>query len=937
MKNKGYVVILDAIIALIFLLFIFTIFIAVYEPKVSKTGTTSFKNIHYLSEDVLDVLNKQGVLDEIGAEWASANGSVTSEHWSNATNISKKYLEKLIPKRFGYRLVIDDTNVIYDSNSDPDSERPPEDKASSETHSTRLLVGYGKGLPTRGHVARAFLTNIREKTTSKYVYFGGFVGQGNLTRILTLPNCTVQRAYIEVATGSEFELYINDVSAGVFTPTVWNMTANIKSYIPNPETYFNPGDNKIEIIFTGDDISEQYIGGGFIKVTYNTSKMDTAQETGTSRYWFPGIEGLINLYSSFYVPGSLNSMNIHLKFFNNYTTYLTIGDQEVFSSSGSSVNQTYDLDDSNLTMLNYAGLSMETIPIRLGIRNVSYLANVTGNADVILITDLSGSMAQCVENNSNCPAGDQRIDLAKRLDEEFVDIVLNGTGNRVGLVGYRSGIASFHSLSDNNLSLKTQINGYWADGGTCICCAINKAYELLSSSNASRQKFIVVMTDGIPSHKCGGYSSPSACDGNSSSSSFEGDCYGCTYCCPANPYTGNGCLLENQLCGKVWNCWGWWPNAWCECSSLAFNGYVTGGGWTIHCTAYDCSVACQCQCEMQNANWSSCRAHNDLNATVYSIGFGPVANCPMGNWTLRAIADCGNGSYYASSNASELELIYRTIAQDIVNVSYRAQTARITGNITPSILYPESYIEFSYTPAINATAYGEITLTQDTERFNDTENCTGILFVPEIARVVDAKVTSYSAEYWTDYLNVSNSHGSTIAYTLRDGHFGIDYRILGDPYIVQIPNPSVNLIPGENNSLEIRTSNSPTEDMGCSPDDRAIYTIRLSGRIGYGNVFLKKSGCNWTIRFEDDTNITESIPDYYNGDKKCYYTPENISYDENDAIDDAIFRLLQRLDSNKNRKIDIKFDSSMIEFDFSRAGGVRSLWGPITMKLIVWM
>lgn len=918
MKNKGYVVILDAIIALIFLLFIFTIFIAVHEPKVSKTGTTSFKNIHYLSEDVLDVLNKQGVLDEIGTEWASSNGSITSEHWSNATNISKKYLEKLIPKRFGYRLVIDDTNVIYDSNSDPDSERPPENEAISKTHSTRLLVGYGKGLPTRGHVARAFLTNIREKTTSKYVYFGGFVGQGNLTRILTLPNCTVQRAYIEVATGSEFELYINDISAGVFTPTVWNMTANIKSYIPNPETYFNPGDNKIEIIFTSDDISEQYIGGGFIKVTYNTSKMDTAQETGTGRYWFPGIEGLINLYSSFYVPGSLNSMNIHLKFFNNYTTYLTIGDQEVFSSSGSSVNQTYDLDDSNLTMLNYAGLSMETIPIRLGIRNVSYLANVTGNADVILITDLSGSMNRCLDGSSSgCTGVDgnnpQRLALAKELDKEFVDIILNSSGNRVGLVSYSQNVRNFHDLSTNTVSLKTQINQYTASGPTCICCAIRRARLILQQqSDESRQKFIIVMTDGIPNQQC------NQIDENDTDA-----------CCQSRYVCGRG----GGPPGHRWYCCcvsGWWAWYCCECPSP-------------YCWFRDARLTCGdfiSDNAIDHAIQDSCKAHNEVNATIYSIGFitpDILANCPEANTTLSEIAKCGNGSSYASTNASELKDIYKSIAQDIVNVSYRAQTASITGDITPSILYPESYIEFSYTPAINTTAYGEITLTQDTERFNDTENCTGILFVPEIARVVDAKVTSYSAEYWTDYLNVSNSHGSTIAYTLRDGHFGIDYHILGDPYIVQIPNPSVNLIPGENNSLEIRTGNSPTEDMGCSPDDRAIYTIRLNGRVSYGDVFLEKSGCKWTIRFEDDTNITESIPDYYNGTRECYYTPENISYDENDAIDDAIFRLLQKLDSNKNRKIDIKFDSSMIEFDFSRAGGVRSLWGPITMKLIVWM
>lgn len=35
--------------------------------------------------------------------------------------------------------------------------------------------------------------------------------------------------------------------------------------------------------------------------------------------------------------------------------------------------------------------------------------------------------------------------------------------------------------------------------------------------------------------------------------------------------------------------------------------------------------------------------------------------------------------------------------------------------------------------------------------------------------------------------------------------------------------------------------------------------------------------------------------------------------------------------------MDIKFDSDMIEFDFSKAGGVKSLWCPIVIKLILWM
>jgi hypothetical protein len=57
----------------------------------------------------------------------------------------------------------------------------------------------------------------------------------------------------------------------------------------------------------------------------------------------------------------------------------------------------------------------------------------------------------------------------------------------------------------------------------------------------------------------------------------------------------------------------------------------------------------------------------------------------------------------------------------------------------------------------------------------------------------------------------------------------------------------------------------------------------------------------------------------------------------NDAINDAIYRLLDGLDANNDGVVDVKFDPTMVEFSFSQAGGVRSLWGPINIKLVVWM
>lgn len=898
--NKGLAVILDAFIALIFVLAIFTIYYGLTHSKIAKTSATEFKKLHYTSEDILDVLNKANVLDIIGEEWAYANYSINSTHWQNASILLQGYLEKLLPENVGYEVTIDEIPFCSSENLNK-SKRPKRKDATSETHSTRLLVGYGAGLPTRGHVARAFLSKIREKETSKYVYFGGFEGQGNLTKIITLPSTlsSVKRAYIEMASGGGFKLYVNDHDYGTFIPSGRNMSANIQSYLPTPNLYFHAGENTIKINFL-NGIEESYIGGGFMKVTYNTSEMETEKEEGVTYYQFPGIEGLINLYSSFYVPGYLNSIEIYLKFLNNFTTYLNFGDVKVFQSSGKNFTQEYHLYDSNLTMLDYNDLSLITVPLRLGVDDLNFVVNATGNADVILITDVSGSMnwrldssATGIERNCNDPllysSSTKRISLAKCLDNEFIDIILNTTGNRVGLVAY-SGIPasiptesstmirSYHDLSTNKISLKTQVNNYYAQGATGICGAIRQARKILQQqSNTSRQKFIIVMTDGLANVQC------SPIDENST--------IGCI------PYT----------CPTDWFC--------------------LGGG----CLSYQCGDYVSEKAKNDAIN-DSCKAHNVLNATIYAIGFGPVGSCPIGNSTLRQIALCGGGAYYSSTNATELKNIYREIAQQIVNISYKAQSASVVGNLTKMILYPESYIKFSYTPIANLSAYGEITITQNTERFNNTENCTGNIFITEYARVVDAKLTSYSGEYWTDLLRVN---GLTF-YSLRDGSFGDNYLILGDPFIVQIPNPQQNLIPGRTNYFEIRTGNSPEEDTGCSADNIAIYTLRLDGRVGYGSVFQEKEGCNWKIQFEDNSYLEAKIPESYLGNDTCVYSSNNISFDTTDAVDDAVYRLIEKLDSDNNGKIDIKFDSDMLIFDFSRAGGVRSLWGPITLKLILW-
>jgi len=199
MKNSGYTMLLDSIVAMTIVSVIFASLLGFNYSKSTKTQITSFKNLHYLTEDILETLNKQGILDEIGTAWAESDTNRSME-------ITEYYLNEMVPNSIGYRLTIED-ELISESTGFSIEE------ASDITHSSRLLVGYGKGLPVLGNVARAFLTGVKDKSTSSYAYFGGFVGEGNITRIVRdIPgDANITNISLELSVGSNFDLAINGI------------------------------------------------------------------------------------------------------------------------------------------------------------------------------------------------------------------------------------------------------------------------------------------------------------------------------------------------------------------------------------------------------------------------------------------------------------------------------------------------------------------------------------------------------------------------------------------------------------------------------------------------------------------------------------------------------------------------------------------------------
>ncbi|RLC76993.1 MAG: hypothetical protein DRJ03_27600 [Chloroflexi bacterium] len=921
-----------------------------------------------------------------------------------------------------------------------------------------------------GYVADASLSAIKARKSSSYVYFGGYVGQGNITRILTLPpDADIKGGYMELNVITPFNLYINNRKCdgpslgGSYTPLPGNMTATNWTL---DKSCFPPGERelRIDINFTGptSNITNNFIGGGYIRVDYETNETYTIEDYST--YWFPGIKGIINLYSSFYVPGPLHSISAYLHYDNNLTNvtvYLTVANTTVFSSNVTG-EQKITLTNDNFTSkgLDINTLGKKTVPIRMGTEETT----VGGAADVILITDRSFSMWDPYYGGS-CMEGDWEI-IYSLEDGDDINIVKHycpdvcddpvdpsdmchfswgGGGCMLGTCGSCTGgcwasygcdcaygfiVPCYHCASwwfqtfEATVDPDEEDSGVWcadcaADNGNWCGCGIcfptgeftpPWCVDLCTGSDRYYYYGINGTLGPEPPGQCRLYTCSS--DNRSTCASFGTTACDQDYIDAHTTYAPDGypeiirfhCKLICERCnltriGLAKRLDRMFVNDILshEDTSLGLvsyasdvrdthaltddknslinqiNGYKASGETCICCAIRnatnilsggdpsnrrymllmsdgEANVRCSAPWRAtgdengdgavdakDDAIFSARKAHDDYNITIFSVGFGHDA----GLGTLQNISEAGNGQFYESDNPDGLRQIYRKIAEEIINITFKAQKITVSENVSQnSTLYPDSHINLSFSP-ITTLKYGEISVTLETPTFGNNET-SGSFYVPNGTRVIDAKVTSYSGPYWTDRLYVKSATDSSFkrVYWLDDYAKGKSYVSFGDPYIVNIPIDKL----GEGyNFVNISTGESSTDPKGGSSDDRAIYTLAVRAYVGYGEPKRKSGGCNWTVEFYDGTTSTLLVPLHHPGNEKCSYTNTTYrdrEYDNQSAIDDAVYRLFTLLDEytegERDGRLDVKFDPRDIVIEATTVGGIRSLWGPIKVKLILW-
>ncbi|MBI3622878.1 VWA domain-containing protein [Candidatus Pacearchaeota archaeon] len=846
-NKKGYFFSLDALVALLIILSV-VLFI-----KSPSTNVSHEENFH---EDLLEVLSsiKIGDLNNSYSKSLISQGKITNLNQSVLEQIGEFYANSSSDAQLLTISILNDLNLsknvgIYFNNVIIATQGTNPSNASNIETTRQIISGIQAGSSVKGYSSRAFLSSDKRVD---YFYFGGYIGDGNISVKLT---GDIIGANIEGVFSGNFSIYINNQTAGNYTPTP-NIPykLNLAPYLNK----FTPGDNIVDF----KSSSNLYIAGGYIRVVYNNSNVQSLNGFKN----IPGISGLINIYDSFYVPAVITSLEVKLHYNSSYDIFMSIGNKTVYTGNSSGNDTSVVLDDNYFQTIfssGYPEIRARNVPFRIGLNNASYIQNLIKPVDVVSANDISGSMAAtnsscsgggsccsggvCKNNQTKClqcggtfnPA-QNKIGESKNATKKFIDIILNSSLNRIGLAAYSTNAEPFNTypLSNNSVALKSEVDSWSAGGGTCICCGINRAVnQLATNSSSNKSRSTVVMSDGIPNYYCDNYTD----------------------------YTGSPEFPTPS------------------------GDYPVSTQWAVN---------------------AACKAYNNYNISVYAIGFGNDVNMTV----MQLIASCGHGSSYFG-NVSQLESIYNQVAQNIITAAYQEQT--VTGTGFSTRLYPDSYINISYTKSI---PYG-LVIVAESNTFNNNAS-QGDFYIPNDTVPYEARVVSYSGSKWTSQLEKYNSSDLSWKSIFNLSSFGSNFTLLGDPYSIYIPKSEINY---GNNTVRVSVGLDPGNSSAGSIYNKVIYSV-VKNLSSYSPILSTAIGCRWTIEFEDGSNSTINVPASYSGANTCLYSSSGSSYDNNDAIDYAIFSLLSQLDLNSNGKLETKFADNDLSLDTIEVTGIPFTW-----------
>ena len=819
-----------------------------------------------------------------------------------ASHLANNVLRDVIPSRYLFEVYVQSGGEMYDIISIDEYQQT--DIASQ---SRTLLTGLEVGRPITGFVSSGFIREAR-KVDSAYYFIGGFIGQGDLSFTMNINSDEINDFYVEGMFYDDFSLYVNNIACANSVQAGF-VNQNFASCV----SYFNQGFNTINISFLGDDLTNKHISGGNIRVDYNVS--DSLSQTSVSgRKYISGVDGVINIYDSFYVPGRLKNINFRLNHDINIT--LNISEEQPFNEAklimtiaNQTVYKTYKKGphvqfEQNVDIGDYFEA---TIPFRIGFEEFSTIIEGSSAVDIVLVTDLSNSMWFSSDNHIRqgnminvdgfdydiCGwTGDeewfrtyggtdseymgtyvQRIAMAICATNLLIEELFSEDKDiRVAILGFggASGgsdiyytavrVEDIFNFSSNKDDLIAFSESTYSKnrGNTCISCGIAAGINLFSQTPPDRDKVMIVMTDGVQNRK------------------YDEDFL------PPEP--------------------------------TIFRDYDdVSGNDEVHTNSFSDFVK------------------DELDSIIYSINF---AAPPGAKNLLQDIAspnetvDGELRTYYLEGDdpLSILD-IYQSIAEQIsISTGYVSQVINVTlddFDVFESRLFTDSFIEYEFVPYELPALAGTIKVTLE-QPFN-TDSCSQLFSwnYDEYIKLGRGFLTSYSGNIWTSRASINNNPVFDIF-----SYSGVLGEV-GDPFVLGFSHSILNNL---ENSVRIELHDGDNIQSICDSNNKLIYDIHFPAFFSSDGVREKSEGCVWAVVGVGSL----SIPGDYSGHNPCSYDPifKVSNFDSDDALQVLGFNILKGLTYNDELIIDLQ--KSDIDVSILQVDDVPYLWGPALLGVTIW-
>lgn len=391
-----------------------------------------------------------------------------------------------------------------------------------------FVTGIESDKPLTGFTGSLFLSQLQRTEPLTY-NFGGFFGQGDIDiKINTsgIHKDNITRMRLEGDFPTHFAVSVNDTACKGFNPGILDTTLD-----DSCKEQLVEGVNNIKFTFpNAQKLEDKYLSGGRIQIYYETS--DDTPITRQRKY-LPGIKGIFNLYDGFQFDSDVKNItanidfnsNLYSKYDQNNTFIFSVGDEVLVEKENIDGNYQEQFN------INHEDFQASTMPYRLGFENVTRVIEELRDVDVVLVTDLSGSMTwNFYQENGldfgvvrDCDDPDllnrstARLSVAKCALLNLTSTLLENENNRVGLVTFADGAETDLGLTNDVNILNDTISGFSANGYTCLSCGAQQTINIFEDdeNDEDREQVMVFMSDG-EGNRCTDYnwtSSSSSCSG----------------------------------------------------------------------------------------------------------------------------------------------------------------------------------------------------------------------------------------------------------------------------------------------------------------------------------------------------------------------------------------------------------------------------------------